>query len=405
MHKNNCDISDNSIINILTKRYDPTKKSPIIKLEENNFKLKKILNPEKKIEDLLCTSIRQKINNSKKVAIALSGGIDSALISTLIRKEYPDLKIETISVKFPNSNDETENAKKISNSLNANHHTVSIKNFLEEMPTAISLSKMPFWDIHWYYVFKKAKELSNILITGEGGDELFGGYTFRYEKFLSLVKSSASPIDKIKIYLKCHERDWVRDQKLIFGKKINFSWKKIYDDLLPFFDNKLSNLEQVFLADYNGKLLYNSVFLNLHFKNYFKMDYHAPFLNKNIISLAPHLDSNLKFNIKKKKGKVVLRNILSKYETNEFISQTKKGFSMNTVEVWNSNGAELCDYYLSDARIIEDGFINKEWIKKHFTKTKNTPNVRYVNKFLGLLAFEIWYRLFITKEMTSKTKL
>ena len=150
MHKNNCDISNNSIVNILTKRYDPTKKYPIIKLEENDFKLKKILNPEKKIEDLLCASIRQKINNSKKVAIALSGGIDSALISTLIRKEYPDLKIETISVKFPNSNDETENAKKISNSLNANQHTVLIKNFLEEMPKAISLSKMPFWDIHWY---------------------------------------------------------------------------------------------------------------------------------------------------------------------------------------------------------------------------------------------------------------
>ena len=33
------------------------------------------------------------------------------------------------------------------------------------------------------------------------------------------------------------------------------------------------------------------------------------------------------------------------------------------------------------------------------------PNVRYVNKFLGLLAFEIWYRIFITKEMNPETKL
>jgi len=33
------------------------------------------------------------------------------------------------------------------------------------------------------------------------------------------------------------------------------------------------------------------------------------------------------------------------------------------------------------------------------------PDVRYVNKFLGLLAFEIWYRIFVTKEMNSETKL
>jgi len=405
VHKNNYNISDNSIVNILTKRYDHTKKATIAKLEENDFKFKKILNPEKKIETMLSTSIHQKINNHNKVAIALSGGIDSTLISTLVRKEYPDIKIETISIKFPNSDDEIENANKISNVLNTNQHTVLIKNFLEEMPAAISISKMPFWDIHWYYVFKKAKELSNILITGEGGDELFGGYTFRYKKFLSLIKSSSSPIDKIKIYLKCHERDWVRDQKEIFGKKINFSWGKIYDELLPFFDNKLSNLEQVFLADYNGKLIYNSLLLNSHFKNYFKIDYFTPFLTKDIISLAPHLELDLKFNIKKEKDKVLLRNILSKYETNKFISQTKKGFSMNTIEVWKSDGAELCDHYLSDARTVKDGLINKEWIEKHLTKTKNTPNVRYVNKFLGLLAYEIWYRLFITKEISSKTKL
>jgi len=36
---------------------------------------------------------------------------------------------------------------------------------------------------------------------------------------------------------------------------------------------------------------------------------------------------------------------------------------------------------------------------------RDEPDVRYVNKFLGLLAFEIWYRLFISKEMNSETTL
>ena len=47
----------------------------------------------------------------------------------------------------------------------------------------------------------------------------------------------------------------------------------------------------------------------------------------------------------------------------------------------------------------------KDWIKKHLKKLDEKPDVRYVNKFLGLLAFEIWYRIFVTKEMNSDVKL
>ena len=51
----------------------------------------------------------------------------------------------------------------------------------------------------------------------------------------------------------------------------------------------------------------------------------------------------------------------------------------------------------------KDGWINKEWISSNIKKSD--LDVRYVNKFLGLLSLEIWYRLFITKEMNSKTTL
>ena len=57
--------------------------------------------------------------------------------------------------------------------------------------------------------------------------------------------------------------------------------------------------------------------------------------------------------------------------------------------------------YLSDSRIVEDNWINQDWISKYINQ--NNLDVSYVNKFFGLLAFEIWYRLFITKEMKSDT--
>ncbi len=59
--------------------------------------------------------------------------------------------------------------------------------------------------------------------------------------------------------------------------------------------------------------------------------------------------------------------------------------------------------FLTDSRVVKDGWINDDWIKKHIDSLE--LDVKYVNKFFGILAFEIWYRLFITKEMNSNTTL
>ena len=64
---------------------------------------------------------------------------------------------------------------------------------------------------------------------------------FRYKKFLSLTNKNSTSLEKVKAYLECHERDRVPDQHDIFTKKSNFSWNLIYDQLIPYFDNNLSN--------------------------------------------------------------------------------------------------------------------------------------------------------------------
>jgi len=398
-------VKPDSITNILTLRYDPTIKPNLPKKTWSDFK-PLIQEPSIEfIEKLIQETIKKQLNISsvKKICIALSGGIDSALILTLIKKTIPDIQVDAISVKFANSVDETDSASKIAAELEADHHIIHVENYLHELPKAISIIKLPFWDLHWYYVVKKSQSLSKHLASGDGGDELFGGYTFRYKKFLSLIDANSTPLEKAKAYLSCHERDRVPDQEKLFGKKSKFSWESIYKTLIVYFDNPLSPIEQVFLADYNGKLLYNFNPINTKILNHFDVEPISPLLSEDMISYALGIPFQYKYDKTKDIGKLALRKLLSKYHMDKLISNEKLGFNVNTLNLWKSFGQSLCQEYIIDSEVAKDGWINKDWISKYINRTD--LDVRYVNKFFGLLAFEIWYRLFVTKDMSANTTL
>ncbi len=396
-------VDPNQIQNILTLRYDPSQNSLLYPIswkdftpKINDYSLDRI---EKSIENYILKKFKN--SNVKKISLALSGGVDSTLVLAFLKKTLPDLEIDAISIKFANSVDETKTAKKIAEHFEVNHHVLFLENYLKELPKAISITKLPFWDLHWYYVAKKSKTFSNYLAAGDGGDEVFGGYTFRYAKFLSLINSKSSILEKTQAYLKCHERDSVEDQKQIFGKKIPFSWNFIYEQISSNFDNKLSSLDQVFLADYNGKLMNNFSPINNKINDYFELTSITPLLSNELISYATTLEPSQKYSNIENVGKLPLQQLLKKYNLDSLILKEKQGFSVNTLNLWKSHGQEICKNYLSNARIVENEWINEDWILKYIDQTN--LDVRYVNKFFGLLAFEIWYRLFITKEMKSDT--
>ena len=405
MEISNSSINPSSIVNILTLRYDPSINPNLPKKTWKDFEpIDEPLNPIS-IENSICNEIEKKLNyiNEQEISIALSGGVDSALMLSLLRKTKPDVKINAISIKFANSIDETPAASKIAEKYNADHHIIHLENYLSELPKAISIIKLPFWDLHWYYVVKKSKTLSKTIISGDGGDELFAGYTFRYKKFLSLTSENSTPLEKVKAYLQCHERDRVADQENIFNQKCEFSWNSLYSSLLSFFDNSLARLDQVYLADYNGKLLYNFNPINSRIVNHFEMNQLAPILNNELIANAPHIPSNYKYDLEHGIGKLPLRAILEQNNSMSLVSKEKLGFNVNTLNLWKSVGQSLCQEYLIDSEIAKDGWINKDWIDKYIHKAG--LDVSYVNKFLGLLAFEIWYRLFVTKDMSANTTL
>lgn len=389
-----------SLKSTLTLRYDISQKPILPKLEWTDFSNTSNVSIDT-LENLIEKSILNSVNGiePKKIAISLSGGIDSSLVLLFLKKVLPNSSIKAFSIKFADSVDETPRSKEIANHFDVSHEIISVDDYFKKLPLVISQSGLPFWDIHWYYVAEKVKSYSNFLASGDGGDELFGGYTFRYSKFLKLVNSNSTPLDKVKAYLQCHERDHVPDQTALFGKKSHFGWSEIYQFLVPYFDNSLDLLEQVFLADYNGKLLYNFSIFNSNILESLNINPLTPLISKEIIYASLRIPSNQKYDSTNNMGKLPLRNILHKYKIMHLIDNQKLGFSVNTINLWKKSGKEICKQFLIDSNLVKQSWISKDWILSNIDK--KDLETRYVNKFFGLLAFEIWYRINITHEMSG----
>lgn len=397
------------IRNTLTLRYDPTiEVGPSVpKLVAEQVKVKRngtypsSKDIEKELRKIISTAISK--HNPKTISLALSTGVDSNLILALLRDEYPSLNIKCISVSFDEVSEATY-AKKIAESKDTDFYNVTVDNPLKDLPFLISIVKEPRWNLYQYYFIEKSKKYSDILFTGDGGDELFGGYTFRYTKFLKLLDEGDDWKQRTIHYLECHERDWVPDQEKIFGENIKFDWSSIYSLLRTYFDNDLDPLDQVFLADYNGKLIYDFVPTNHKFFNYLGVSGISPILDNKIIDMSLRIPPLVKFNKESNMGKIPLREILSGLDSKN-VSDTKIGFGMDLKKLWISSAKEIVISTLSNASVFRDKIISSDFYDRSIRRIEETGDPRYISKMLQLLSLEIWYKMFITFELSPKSSL
>lgn len=386
-------IDHTEICNQLTIRYDPRKSSNMKRRNWKNFATEFSDKDGKKTEQFLTNVIYNKLNKSKgRLAISLSSGIDSSLCLGLTREVFPDRKITAISAVYE-GNDESEKAKEIARKFNTDFKTVRINSIFTNMPELIMITGKPKWNTYQHMIAKEAKKYSKIMITGDGADEIFAGYVFRYSKFLNLTKNKSTPLNKIKNYLQCHNRDWVPDQKYIFGGNINFSWQKIYNYFKLYFSNPLPLLKQVMFADFNGKLCYDFIPAgNKIFSKYDLIGF-QPFLQKEIVDFGLKLPPNEIYDEVEIRGKLVLRKIAKRIKLKHI--DEKRGFSLDLFLDWQKNGGNICKNYLLDENsyVFKQKIINYNWIKKAFEIVENDRNELYLNRLISILALEVWYRL------------
>ncbi len=93
--------------------------------------------------------------------------------------------LKCFCIGFNDKDDEFDDARKVAKLVNCEYKEIIIEDVLQDLPLLIWKFNAPKSNLWPYYNLKAVKELgANTTLSGEGGDELFGGYYFRYKKYL-----------------------------------------------------------------------------------------------------------------------------------------------------------------------------------------------------------------------------
>ncbi len=413
----------------------------------------KIINQKKNIKYLeaihqldnrLTDIVKDQTFADVEVGTFLSGGIDSSII-TAKAQEITSKKVKTFCIGVEDKNyDESKYARDVAKYLSTDHEELilSERDMTESIPSITENLNEPFGDssfIPTYLVSRLAKKKVKVVLTGDAGDEVFGGYN-RYTQLKNLSKIYALPKILKKIINSTlgnmNEKNINRINSIIkflpyFKNQfyLNDKLKKLFDRIDPnlsfsdFIFNFMINNNNYNILKNSAQFSKNEIFkvMNNKFldpeldqssleekimfvdtKTYlpndilFKVDRasmansletRAPFLDKDLYEFSFKLSINQK--IKKSKGKIILRDLLKTKIPSNLIDRPKGGFSIPIGEWISKPLLDWSENLLSKQNIEKSGLLNFNNINKIWNNHKK--GIDNSNLIWSILIFQQWY--------------
>ena len=387
------------------------------------------------LEEHLKNSVKSQMLSDVPIGAFLSGGIDSSLIVSLMQRQSSK-QIKTFTIGYDQSrSNETNHAKKIANYLGTDHTELhfSSKSLMDIIPKLHTIYDEPFSDnsqIPTFLISQLAKKKIKVVLTGDGSDELFGGYN-RYTTTNSWSKKFNFVPNLIRKFLANNiETLSDKDFRLIFSLFSNVDKKNIISghktktinalktnnllDLYYVLSSHFQNPANVILKSKETSILNPRLKSKVGMLNNYEMmmvldqitylpydilvkvdracmassiEARTPFLDHRLIEYSWKIPHSLK--IRNGKSKWILRKILKNYVPENLTDRPKMGFSVPLDNWLKGPLREWAENLLDKKKLVESGYFNAELVRKRWQEHMSSKNMPCYDLW-NILMFQAW---------------
>ena len=386
------------------------------------------------LESVLSDAVSSQMQSDVPLGAFLSGGVDSSTVVALMQS-FSNSKINTFTIGFNSKQfDEAKHAKLVAKHLGTNHYEkyVTESDALDVIPNLPNIYDEPFADssqIPTFLVSKFAKQKVTVALSGDAGDELFGGYN-RYvfsKKTLNNIFKTPTTIKKLvsKIIFSISEERWnsllsgflsksfvnignklhktadilssksIRDLhfKLVsqihnpseWLKNSNEYKSKLNDGILRF--EELNSIESMMAYDLISYLPTDILTKVDRAAMSVSLETRIPFLDLDVIEFSASLP--IEFKIRNGVSKWALREVLYKHVPKDLIERPKMGFGVPLAEWLRGPLKDWAESLLDENRLHQEGFFNVEFVRdKWLEHLSGKRNWSY--QLWNVLMFQAW---------------
>ena len=388
----------------------------------------------RELRSVLADAVRVHLVSDVPLGAFLSGGIDSSLVVGLMA-EASDEPVKTFSIGFDEPRyDELEHARRVASHFGTDHHELVVK------PDAISILDRfvahfdePFGDasaIPTWYVSEIARRHVTVVLSGDGGDELFGGYdrylphprVAAFDRYSPRALRGVAALAGAYLPRGARGRNFLRhvgrDQRGRYLDAIRFFG--VDDKAALFTRDVLQRLAppdpETLLArhfDRYAALPWSSQMMRFDTETYLPEDVltkvdrmsmahsiesRVPLLDNEVIEFACSLPSTVK--IREGRLKHVLKEVAATLLPPEVINRPKQGFAV-PLDVWfRGRLTELFGDFLLSPRTLQRGYFQPSFIKRLVAEHRSGKR-NHDLRLWQLVVFECWQRQYVDQPATK----
>jgi len=377
------------------------------------------------IQSCISETVKLHMVSDVPLGAFLSGGIDSSSIVAMMALNST-LPIKTFSIGFENKSfNELKFAREVAEKYGCDHHEQILEpESISLLPKLAQVYDEPFADssaIPTYYVSKMAREKVAVVLSGDGGDELFAGYEiYQYLKRLyscplnfkdpnlnkliwgninNLIPSGFKGkgithfLSNNKQYIGAHLTFWTnkeRSQLILSNDKQGSNTSETYKERLieeSAIEDIISSLQYLDLRTYLVDDILTKVDRSSMLNS---LEARVPLLDHKFAELTFQIPSQLKFNGTNQK--FILKKAMSPYLPESIMNRPKQGFSVPLTSWFKDDLNEYIKDTLISSNNLYSEYLNKNFVNKSVSNSFHSMR-NLSNRTWSLLFFEEWLKI------------